>query len=411
MPPVGRKKKNSSSDIQPVPGSEDQVVGRKFFRLIEEQLAHLHGQSDHGNRDLFFDHVVIAHLLAFFNLGSRSLRGIEDIFEDRQVRKRFGTPRVPKSTLSDAQRVFDPNLLRPIIASLIEQANIQPHDTRLDQVSRKLMAVDGSFFTVAPRIAWAVFNNSGKGNVRGHFQFNVLDGLPEHATLTDGQTTETSQLLEHLQAGCFYLLDRGYQQYALFAEILKAGSDFLVRLRKSAHLETVEDRPLSAADQTAGIQSDRLVRVGCRQDQIADLPVLRAVTVSFTNRKGETESMVLLTNRLDLPAWMIGLLYQHRWQVELFFRWLKCTTNFSHFFSETQQGMTLQVYVTMIGLLLIAIETQAKPSKYDYNLMSAAFCGLMSMESALAIAEKRRAERARDAARQKAYNARKKNKP
>jgi hypothetical protein len=118
--------------------------------------------------------------------------------------------------------------------------------------------------------------------------------------------------------------------------------------------------------------------------------------------------MRLLTNRLDLDAWMIALIYQHRWQVELFFRWLKCTAHFNHFFSEDEGGMTLQVYVTMIGLLLIAIETGAKPSKYDLALLSAAFSGLMPMDGALEIAARRRAERKRAAEWQKAYNARKK---
>lgn len=83
--------------------------------------------------------------------------------------------------------------------------------------------------------------------------------------------------------------------------------------------------------------------------------------------------------------------------------------HFEHFFSESLNGMTLQVYVTMIGLLLIAVETGAKPSKYDYVLMSAAVSGLISVESALEITAKRRAERNWAAEWQKAYNARKKN--
>jgi IS4 transposase len=406
---VGRKHKKPSNSVEPVPGSEDQVVGRRFIRLIEDQLNHLKSLPSHGNREVSFDQVVIAHLIAFFNPCQHSLRKIEDVFDDKRVRKRLGTPRLPKSTLADAQRVMDPELLKPIIEHLQERAQIQPHDKRLDQISREIIAADGSFFTVAPRIAWAIFNNSGKGNVKGHFQFNVLEGIPEQVSLTDGQTSEGSQLRAALRAGCFYVLDRGYQDYSLLHEIINKHSDFLVRLRKTAHLETVEELPLSATDQTAGIQSDRLVHIGSRKDQVAELPVLRAVEVSFTNRKGETETMLLITNRLDLPAWLIALVYQHRWQVELFFRWLKCTANFKHFLSESQQAMTLQVYVTMIGLLLIAIETGAKPSTYDFSLMSAAVSGLISMESALEIAAKRRAERARAAAWQKAYNARKKN--
>jgi len=406
---VKRKPHKPTFNVEPVPGSEEQLVGRRFLRLIEDQLNHLHQRPHHGNRHIFFDQVVVAHLLAFYNPGLRGLRGIEDVFEDRRVRKRLGAPRLPKSTLSDAQRLFDPELLKPIIQSLKQRAGLQPHDARLDEVTRKLLAVDGSFFTVAVRIAWALFNGSGKGNVRAHVQFNVLQGLPEQVTLTDGQTSETSQLRAGLQPDCFYILDRGYQDYRLYQDILDGGSDFLVRLRKTAHYETLETRPLTASDQAAGVRRDQVIRLGWRKDQTPPLPPLRLVEVSFTNRHGQSETMRLLTNRLDLPAGLIALIYQHRWQVELFFRWLKCMAHFNHFFSESLRGMTLQIYVTLIGLLLIAIETGAKPSKYDYTLISAAVGGLLSMESALAIAARRRAERQRAAAWQKAYNARKKN--
>jgi hypothetical protein len=392
----------------PVPGSEDQLVGRRFIRLIEGQLGHLHNQPAHANRQVFYDQVVVAHLLAFFNPTLRGLRGIEDVFDDPRVRKHYDVPHLPKSTLSDAQRVFDPQLLLPILRSLQERAGIQPHDARLDELTRKLLAVDGSFFTVAPRIAWAVFNGSGKGNVRLHTQFNVLLGLPEQVSLTDGQASETGQLRQRLASNCLYIEDRGFQDYQLCADIISAGSDFVVRLRKSASSKVLEELPLSAADAAAGIRKDARVQLGWRSDQTPELPPLRRVEVTVINRQGETETLILLTNRFDLPAYLIALLYQHRWQVELFFRWLKCMAHFKHFFSESLTGMTLQVYVTMIGLLLIAIETGAKPSKYDYTLMSFVVSGQMSMDSALKIAAKRRAERQRAAAWQKAYNARKK---
>lgn len=391
-------------------GPAEPIVGRRLLRLIEQQLAHLHALPAHGNRSVFADHLVVAHLVAFFNPCLRGLRSIEDFFENDSARNRFGLPRLPKSTVSDAQRVFDPQLLLPLIDSLRQRAQIQPHDRRLDEITKKLLAVDGSFISVACRIAWAVFNNSGKGAVKLHVQFNILDGLPERVTLREGQADEARELCDSLQPGCFYIMDRGYQGYGLFKKILAAQSDFVVRLRKSACRQVLHERPLSAADRAAGVLRDTVVRLGWRESQTPELPPLRWVEVAYTNRQGETQTLHLLTNRLDLSAWMIALLYQHRWQVELFFRWLKCMAHFNHFFSESPSGMTLQVYATLIGLLLIAIETGARPSKYDFALLSAAFSGLLSMDSALRSAEKRRAERARAAEWQKAYNARKKTK-
>jgi len=398
----------SSPYLEPVPGSEHHVVGRKFIRLIEDQLRHLHAQPAHGNRNVFLDHLVVAHLIAFFNSKVRGLRTIEDIFENPKVRKRLGLPPMRKSTVSDAQRVFDPKLLLPLIDDLRQRAGIQPHDTRLDEITRKLLAVDGSFLTVAARIAWAIFNNSGKGNVRMHVQFNILDGLPDHVTLTDGQSSETEQLRQSLRPDCFFVMDRGFQDYSLFKDIIDANSDFLVRLRKSSCTDVVEERLLSDADRAAGVTRDAVVQLGWRKGRIVELPPLRLVELNFIDREGKPQFLRLLTNRLDLSAWMIALIYQHRWQVELFFRWLKCHAHFNHFFSESLSGMTLQVHVTMIGLLLIAIETGASPSKYDVALFSMAVDGLLSLEEAIASAERRRAERQRAAEWQKAYNARKK---
>jgi Transposase DDE domain len=394
-------------DPTPPAQVERALVGGRYVRLLQDQLEGLHALPVHGNRSVHLDHLVVAHLLAFFNPSLRGLRSIEDIFDLRVVRERFGTPRLAKSTVSDAQRVFDPALLLPLIASLQERAGIQPHDSRLDVLTRELLAVDGTFFTVAPRIAWAVFNGSGKGNVRGHFQFNILRGLPEHVTLTDGHASETEQLRQSLKPGCFYVADRGFHRYDLLTDILAAGSDFLIRLRSSATWKVLEDLPLDHADIAAGIAADRRITLGWRADQTPELPNLRCVEVSTRDREGKPQTLLLLTNRLDLPAWMIALLYQHRWQVELFFRWLKCMAHFNHFFSESKDGMTLQVYITLIALLLIALETGARPSKYDYALLGVAWAGLAPLDDVLAVAARRRSERQRAAEKDRQRRAKK----
>ena len=178
--------------------------------------------------------------------------------------------------------------------------------------------------------------------------------------------------------------------------------------RSSSRFEASESLPLSAADLRAGVQSDARVRISSsRARDLRDVP-LRLVEIAPYEPDGEP--LRQLSNRLDLSAELIGLLYKHRWQVELFFRWLKCMAGFKHFYSESQEGMTLQVYVAIIGTLLIALETGARPSSYDYSMTSMVAAGLVTSASARTILARRRAERARAAAWQKAYNARKKTK-
>ncbi len=380
-------------------------MGRRFIRLLDGQLEHLRDHCSHGNRSFHYDQLVVAHLLAFFNPILNGLRKIEDVFDLPALQKRLDMPRVPKSTLADAQRLFDPELLLPLFESLKKRAGIQEHDHRLNGVANKLLAVDGSFFAVASRIAWALYNHSAKnnvtqGNVRTHVHFDILRGVPDHATVTGGRASEAEQLRLALQPGCFYVCDRGFQQYQLWADIIAKGSDFLARLRKTARYETIETRPLTAADQAAGVLSDTIVRIGWRDSRTVIKQPLRVVEIAQPEKPDQP--LRLLTNRFDLSAEIIGVIYRHRWQVELFFRWLKCMANFQHFYSESPQGMTMQIYIALIGTLLIAIETGAKPSSYDFSLMSMAVAGLAPIDQILAQAAKRRAERKRAAERRRA---------
>jgi len=385
-------------------------MGRRYIRLLEEQLQSLRDHCGHGNRRFFYDQLVVAHLLAFFNPVLSGLRKIEDIFDVPAVRRRLNMPRVPKSTLADAQRLFDPDLLLPLIESLKRRVGVQEHDCRLDGLTNRLLAVDGTFFAVASRIAWAIYNRSAKnnvtqGNVRAHVHFDILRGVPDHATLTGGQASEARELRDALRADCFYVMDRGFQSYRLLADIAARGSDFLVRLRKSAQCEPIEHRPLTAADRAAGVLRDMVVRVGWRASRTAVAQPLRLVEIARADKPDQP--LRLLTNRMDLPAETVGVIYRHRWQVELFFRWLKCMANFKHFYSESPQGMTLQVYIALIGTLLIALETGARPTSYDFALMSMAASGWAPLEQVLAQAAKRRAERRRAAERQRARRAQK----
>lgn len=391
-----------------------ELVGRRFIGLLETQLADLREHRPHGNRTLQFDHVVVAHLLAFFNPCLCSLRDLEDLFAEPRVRKRLGVARMPKSTLSDTQSVFDPQLLLPLIEDLRARVGIQPYDPRLDKLTRELMVVDGTFFTVAPRVAWALYNKRNdpkasprKGNVRVDVHFDVLRGVPTGAAVSDGRIAEQNHLAASLESGKFYLLDRGFQSYDLLASIVEADSDFLVRQRKGVPFDILTVHPLSVKDRASGVRLNAQVQIpGQRAQWLRKVP-LRLIELA-PNQPGD-DPVQLLTNRQDIPPHLISLLYRHRWQVELFFRWLKCMTNFRHFFSESEDGVTTQVYIAIIGTLLIALQMGAKPSRYDYTMMTMVVSGWIDLHEAKRIMARRREKSRRAAEWQKKYNARKKN--
>jgi len=377
----------------------------------------LHRQPAHGNREVFADHLVVAHLVAFLSPALKSLRRIEEVCNHRKARQRFQLPRLPKSTLSDAQALFDPALLDEIITDLRQRVPALPHDPRLEALLKNLTAVDGSFFSMAPRVAWALYNKPKvtakqrrstwrKGNIRVDMHFNVLKGIPEQAIVTDGRTPEYQTLVEHLLPERFYVLDRAYHAYPMMADIMAAGSDFLVRLRTDMKFQAIEEHALSAEERLAGMVSLQTVQtIGHRgRSALADTPLKLACIVT-----PDGSTLRLLTNRVDLDAALIGLIYRYRWQIELFFRWLKCLVNFQHFFSESENGVALQIGAAVIGTLLLALAVQDRPSSYDWAMMTHVMSGLIPLdEETLEIMATRRERRVRADAWQKQYRTRQK---
>lgn len=376
----------------------EDLSGGRYIDRLEPQLELLAEASRrHGNQVVLMSHVLVAHLLAFFNPVAASLRRLDDFFDLPDVRKRLGVPRLPKSTLSDAQRLFDPTLLLLIVEELKAKLRLTPRKPRLDQITQQLLAVDGSFFAVAPRIAWAVYNKPKRGDptqrrgaVRIDVHLDVLHGVPVFAgSVTDGQTPEAAQLRNAIKPDTLYLLDAGFHVYGLLAAICQKGSDFLVRIRRSVPFEIVAEHPLSAADREAGVVRHAAVRIpGHRAQPLADTPLS---LVEIAGADGET--IQLLTSRVDLPADVIGRAYSYRWQIELFFRWLKHMANFQHFLSESPEGMTFQLYAALIGVLLLALETGRAPTVYDFALMQHYISGWAPWDQVLAQMEKRARER------------------
>ena len=386
------------------------IISHHALRPLEACLRYLHRLPAHGNRRLHADHLLVAHLVAFMSPALEGLRHIEDVFEHRVAHQRFGLPRVPKSTLSDAQRLFDSAMLDPIIADLRQRVPTIKHDARLDELLNELVAVDGTFFAMAPRVAWALYNkpntarqNKRRGNVRIDMHFNVLTGVPEKAIVSGGRTPEYRTLETHLESGRFYVLDRAYHCYETLAEIIKAKSDFLVRLRSDMQFEVLAEHPLSAEDHLRRVTLHQTVRV----DSDRGRRELGQTPLKLIELMGDDgQPLRLLTNRVELEPELIGLTYRHRWQIELFFRWLKCVVNFRHFFSESENGVALQIGAAVIGTLLLALIIEGKPSSYDFAMMTNVMSGLLPLDAeTIAIMNRRRALSARAAERQKARNA------
>ena len=362
------------------PIREKELRGLKYFKVLEPLLDRLHpdatARDRAGNRRLFYDQYACLLLLFFFNPIVKSLRGIQQASTLDKVQRLFGCSRVSRGSLSEASRVFDPELLHAIIGDVAAQTLPLVHGQEAEAL-RGLTAVDGSLLPALPKMAWALWLDPQHRAATMHVHFDVLKGVPVATTVTAGNDSETKQLRATLQAQRLYVIDRGYADYQLFQDIIAVRSDFIGRIRDNAVGTVVEERPLPAAAQAAGVRSDRIVWLGGPQSgRVFQQPVrILEVATGTTDAHGRPEILLLATSRLDLAAELVALGYRYRWSVELFFRWLKCILGCRHLLATSREGVTIQVYLAIIASLLISLWVGRKPTVRTLEMLQFYFTG------------------------------------
>lgn len=360
------------------------LQGFKYFELLDGLLECLRPVGTErdlaGNREFFFDHYAVLMILYYFNPTVTTLRGLQQFTTLEKVQRLCGVKPTSLGSLSEAARVFDPAMLEPIIAQLAAQAAVSP--TALPSAKEAalagLIAVDGSLLKALPRMTWALWQDATHRAAKMHVAFAVLPGTPVGATVTAGNGSERDELRKLVQPGGFYVADRGYADYSLFRDFDAQGVRFVIRLQENAVYEVQEERTLTADDRAAGVVRDvTLRRLGTeKHNSLLERP-LRIVVVQGAE---PDQVWVLATNALELAAELIALAYRYRWQIELFFRWLKCVLGCRHLLSESASGVTLQVYCGIVASLLISLWVGGKPTKRTYEMLCHYFSGWATVE-------------------------------
>ena len=386
------------------------VIGGKYVRSLETLLRALRPEDAHGNRILHLDDVLVCYLLAFFNPSIRSLRTVEDFSETQQAQRFLSVDRIPKSTLSDFQRIADSALLDPIVALLGDQAERQraKPQSGLPRVLGQVLAVDGSFFAVAADVAWA-FKHRGGNSPRGgrprraarlDVHLDVASWLPEVISIADGES-EAAHAQAAIVPGAVHVYDRGIFSFELVAAHSAAGAHFVHRIRepgpRTPRFEADEDLPLSDEDRAAGVLSDRLGHLAGSQHRTPPPQQFREIVIASPGQPGD--QVRLLTDLRDIPARVGSSILRDRWQVELFFRWLKSCGRFRGLWCEERSGILLQFYVALIAMLLMYLRTGLRPSKYALNLLGMVVSGAATWEEVRPIIAKRAREREMERAR------------
>lgn len=372
------------------------VFGAKHVHSLERLVERLREHNPHGNRGLFLDDVFVAYLLAFFNPALRTLRTLEDFSKTRQAQKHLTIRKLCRSTLSDFNKLADPTRLQPILDHLRREVLKSGPGKRtaaepVIALYRQVLAVDGTFLKAASAVAWAIRRSGSKTGARLDFHVDVETWLPELLVIPEDREGEAKSALSSITAGAIHIYDRGIFSFELIAAHAPRSADSVMRIREPGprcpKLETVETRKLTPEARDAGVTTDRLVRlVGSAHRKAPDIVLREVVIVPADDPE---HPVYLLTTLLDLDASIIGLLYRHRWQIELFFRWLKSYARFDHLISHNREGVLLNFYVAVIGVTLMYLHMGHRPSKYLFLMMGMVANGSATLDEIMPILRER----------------------
>jgi len=394
---MGGKLSSPASKIQ-----EKDVRGLKYFDQLAPLLERLHDigceRDFAGNRVLHYDQYCMLILLFLFNPVVKSLRGLQQASELKNVQKKLGCARSSLGSLSESVNVFDPERLKEIIAELGGQLEPLGRDPRLKDIRDTITLVDSTLLTILPHLteAWVKpSNTSGLVKWRLHTHFEVDRHVPRRIDVTPdagGEHDERAVLERTIEADRLYVMDRGYAKFALFNRIVAAKSSYVCRIRDNSVYEVLEERPLSPAAIAERVTGDKIIALGADSAKEKPDHRLRLITIQAKPHRKTTiapapgcdGTLRIATNILDVPAEVIALLYHYRWTIEIFFRFFKQILGCRHLLSGSQNGIEIQTYCAIIACMLITLWTGKKPTLRTYEMICWYFIGVADLDELLA---------------------------
>jgi len=313
-----------------------------FDRLVDEHKA------DHRVRRLTTKSQLLALLFGQFS-GATSLREIEAGLLSHEARLyHVGGRGVARATLADA------NARRPaaLFADLFSHMAATASRRTRRHISDSVRLLDATRVQVSSLYGGWADMIGGKRAIKLHVCYDPQDDVPLDMTLTGQKTNDIvpAKAIDILP-GVTYVFDLAYYDFAWWAEIDKRGARFVTRLKSNTLIDIAAEQP---ADQAEGVLSDRIGLLPQRLASSRSNPFkdpVREIAVRIDTGK----VIRLVTNDLDAPASEIAALYRQRWQIELFFKWIKQNLKIRHFLGTSENAVRIQIFVALIAYLLLRV--------------------------------------------------------
>ena len=317
----------------------------EFQRIVEKY------NGDYRTKQFKCWHQLACMMFAHIRQ-ENSLRDI-DIALNAHAHKLYhiGIQQCPKSTLADANERRDYRIYEEFAKSLMVQARREYAHTQLAvDVDNAVYALDASVIDLTLSLfSWAKFRKT-KGAIKLHAMIDLRGNIPAFLTITDGKVHDVKAAPQvPIQADGIYVVDRGYIDFAWLWSIHQTNAFFVTRLKTSIKWTRVVSHPV---DKSLGLRADQEILVA--STRLKKLYPQRLRKISFRDET-QGRTLVFLTNNFALPAQTIAALYKARWEIELFFKWIKQNLRVRTFYGTSPNAVKTQIWIAMIVYLVLAI--------------------------------------------------------
>ncbi|MFA6202734.1 MAG: IS4 family transposase [Gallionella sp.] len=301
-----------------------------------------------------FSHLDQFLCMAFAQLTYReSLRDIETCLRAHQSKLYHLGIRgnVSKSTLADANEQRDCRIFADFAMSLIQTARrLYASDSFAVELEQTVYALDTTTIDLCLSVfPWARFRQA-KAAVKMHTLLDLRGNIPTFIHISDGKMHEVN-VLDILipEAGSFYIMDRGFTDFTRWFTLHQAQAFFVIRGKSNLQFRRIYSR---AVDKTTGLRCGQTIALTSAKASHDYPQHLRRIKFYDVEHK---KYLVFLTNNFDLPALTIVQLYRCRWQVELFFKWIKQHLRIKKFYGTTENAVKTQIWIAISVYVLVAI--------------------------------------------------------
>jgi len=257
---------------------------------------------------------------------------------------------ITRTNLAYANEHRDWRVYEALAQILIRRARrLYVEDSNGLDIDEMVYAVDASTIDLClSMFPWAHFRKT-KAAIKLHTQIDLTGSIPVFIQITDGSVHDVHFMDRMLvEAGSIYVFDRGYLDFARLFRIESANAYFVIRAKSNTRFHLRESRPV---DKSCGLRCDQTIRLSTYKGK-RDYPrKLRRISFFDTETR---KRLVFLTNHFDLPAQVIAAIYKRRWQIELFFKWIKQNLRIKAFFGTSENAVRTQIWIAICVYLMVA---------------------------------------------------------